>query len=186
MTFYLVHGMAWFYLVLSVILFFIPEILYGLPSKQMGAKQVVPENFNQGYKEEVKIEISNKEEEYPGYSQVFTDDYIEEMGEIILKYLESKPYLDPGFNQTMMSVAIGLPMHHLSYYFNHVIKQKFTNWRNNFRVQYAKELIESGKAELFSLDSIGKDCGFSNQTTFIKAFKQEMKITPGDYIRFIK
>ena len=185
MTFYLVHGMAWFYLVLSVILFFIPEILYGLPRKQMNAKQVVPENFNQDYKEEVKIEIS-KTEDASNYSQIFTDDYMEEMGVIILKYLESKPYLDPGFNQIMMSVAIGLPMHHLSYYFNHVINQKFTNWRNNFRVRYAKELIESGKAELFSLDSIGKDCGFSNYTTFIKAFKQQMKVTPGDYIRPIK
>ena len=53
-------------------------------------------------------------------------------------------------------------------------------------LKHAAELIQEGKAEMFSLEFISKESGFSNQTTFIKAFKQEMKLTPSEYIHSLQ
>jgi AraC-like DNA-binding protein len=180
---------AFVFFVLTITLFFIPELVYGLPIKYY-FKQLEEEGLSdsrQVIKEEAPEGIAEPEKDKLSYNQLmFTEEYVKEINEKMMNYLDLKPYLNPGFSQTNLSVAINIPVHHLSYYFNQVLKQKFTDWRNHLRVQHAKELIQNGKAEMFSLETISKECGFSNQTTFIKAFKQELQLTPSEFARSFK
>jgi AraC-like DNA-binding protein len=188
-NFYLANGSSFFYirayllLVLNIILFFIPEMLYGIPLQKSSTGSTFHYFKSSGFQvlNESKESILNSEKYL-----FFNEDYIRQIDESILTYLSSKPYLNPVFTQTILSEATNIPGHHLAFYFNRVLNRKFTDWRNQLRVQYAKELIEKENSDPLTVKTICEECGFSNQTTFIKFFKQELDMTPIEYIRSLK
>jgi AraC-like DNA-binding protein len=54
--------------------------------------------------------------------------------------------------------------------------------RNRHGVAYAVELIRSGETEKMSLGGIAMQSGFSSRTTFFIAFKNEMGVSPSQYL----
>lgn len=57
----------------------------------------------------------------------------------------------------------------------------FKELTNMYRVEYAKERIEEGYLDLFTLDALGKEAGFSSRITFFNVFKKEIGICPSEY-----
>lgn len=90
-------------------------------------------------------------------------------------------YLDPDFDIKMLSDNTQIPSHHLSYYFNHIIHQKFVDWRNQQRIIYSKELIASGVLEIETLSSIAQKSGFKSQSSFISSFKKFTGFLPSEF-----
>jgi YesN/AraC family two-component response regulator len=96
--------------------------------------------------------------------------------------MDHQPYLRKEFNLTELSVLIHIPVHHLAIYFREEREQSFINYRNQWRVEYAKTLIHDGKAKELTLEAIGILSGFTNRNAFISAFKRIVGFTPGDYV----
>jgi AraC-like DNA-binding protein len=72
-------------------------------------------------------------------------------------------------------------------YISYAIKNggfdNFNNFVNSVRISYVKKQIEEGALETTTLLYICRDAGFSNYSTFIRAFKKNAGIAPAEYLR---
>ena len=162
-------------IILNLILFFFPDILYGLPRMdyKLNKKKLVafvesPDSLDQS-KSVKDFEIS-----------------IEKLDLIASKlneYALSNPYINPDFNLTIMSNDTKIPKHHISYFFKMYLNSDFTEWKNKARVDYVITIINSGDAENLTLDAISKKAGFVSRSTFINAFKSYTGKTPSEYFQ---
>lgn len=156
--------------------FFFPAILYGLPR--------YPESIVWGSgeadTEQMHVDTGKKanhlESEYIRYINLKADTCMK----------EQQPYLQPDFNLAHLSVHTQIPVHHLSYFFREEKKQHFNEYRNEWRIKHAKKLIKEGKANEFTLETIGQQSGFSSRNAFLTTFKKMEGITPGSFAAQIK
>ena len=63
---------------------------------------------------------------------------------------------------------------------------RFNEFINKYRVSYIKEKINENYLDSFTLNSLASEAGFSNQTTFIAAFKKNENFTPSEYLLNLK
>ncbi|MFZ4457083.1 MAG: helix-turn-helix domain-containing protein [Bacteroidales bacterium] len=192
-----------FYFIFSVSLFFIPEILYGLPKHQQLSYQQL--YYNQSELPPTVVHVrpelkalspmitmendNNNENDADKLSpnlKLFTDEYIREIGLKVNQVVQDKDYLNPNFSKAMLSSQIVIPVHHISYYFTDILDEKFTFWRNNLRVNYAKHLLENGITTTHSIESIYEMCGFSSASSFFSVFKQHTGFSPKAYLMNIE
>ncbi len=153
-----------FAILLSMIaFFFVPSILYGLPHEE------VYKNF-----EEVK----------PSEKLLLYDDkYMTKIGMEVDRVVAQGIFLREDFAIGILAKEIKIAEHHLTYYFNHVVEMKFTDWKNFHRVEYAKKKIASGYLNNASAEQLAKEAGYSHQSTFYAVFKKNTDQTPGEYDR---
>jgi len=64
---------------------------------------------------------------------------------------------------------------------NRHTKVNFNTYINNFRVEYSKELISSGKFDHYTIEAIAEESGFSNKVSFYQAFKGNIGISPSEF-----
>ena len=100
--------------------------------------------------------------------------------------MEHQAYLQKDLNLTELSVMIHIPVHHLAFYFREERGQSFTNYRNRWRIDYAKTLINDGKAKDLTLEAIGMLSGFTNRNSFIIAFKRFEGVSPHQYVSYVQ
>lgn len=152
--------------------FFFPNILYGMPRmpefpqplSQDKGKPLKPVN--------VPVRQANS----------FESDYITSIEQRAEFYMmQHKLYLNPDCNLALFSKHINVPAHHLAYYFREVKKKPFNDFRNEWRINHAKKLIEEGKAGEMTLEAIGMLSGFSSRNAFITDFKKLAGESPGSY-----
>lgn len=98
-------------------------------------------------------------------------------------YFQSKPYLQPGFNLSTITSQTDLPYHKITSYFSVYLGINFNDWKNNKRIDYAVDLINSGRAKNLTLESIASSCGFLSRSNFVNAFKKKMQMTPSEYVK---
>jgi AraC-like DNA-binding protein len=148
--------------------FFFPGILYGLPRFPAGMA--------------IRDDLDLSEEKIQKRSPGFESEYLEHIKlKIDSCMINEKPYLQPTCNLTFISKLTQVPAHHLSYYFREEKRQSFNDYRNELRVNHAKNLIREGKARELTLEAIGLLSGFSTRNTFFTAFKKVEGLTPGMY-----
>ena len=85
-----------------------------------------------------------------------------------------------------MSVEINIPTKLISFIINKHFEMRFNEFINKYRVEYIKEKINERYLDAYTLNSLSKDAGFSNLTTFIAAFKKTENCTPSEYINNLK
>ncbi len=114
---------------------------------------------------------------------LFTNEYKVKIENELENIKDQKLYLAIDYKLIQVSKASGIPKHHLSYYFNELNKTSFSDWRNNLRIEYALALIQKGELNGFTLEAISEKCGFTSQSTFIRAFKNVTGTTPSNYLK---
>jgi AraC-like DNA-binding protein len=151
--------------------FFFPEILYGLPR--------IPYHYN-----EKENQGKDQTQQSPKkHALSLESEYIRLIGQKVGQcMIDHQPYLQKEFNLTELSVLIHIPVHHLAIFFREEREQSFINYRNQWRVEFAKTLIHDGKAKELTLEAIGILSGFTNRNAFITAFKRFEGFTPGEYL----
>jgi len=152
--------------------FFFPTILYGLPR--------FPESVLTSNCEKVDPnQLPDDPRKKTNHFESNYIHYINQKADFCMK--EAQPYLQHDFNLAHLSVHTQIPVHHLSYYFREVKKQHFNDYRNEWRINHAKTLIRLGKADEFTLETIGLQSGFSSRNTFLTTFKKVEGITPSTF-----
>ena len=96
--------------------------------------------------------------------------------------VEENGFLREDITLNNLSSEIKLPLYHLTYYFNQVNDEKFIDWRNNLRVDYAIKRMKNELEIKKTLEAIGKECGFRSNSTFRQAFKRRTGMVPKDFI----
>ena len=153
----------------SVLVF--PQILYGLPQES--------NRMNPPIQTLAPIEVEVEKQD----KQLFSEDYILHIEQVIDEQIRLKMYADPEYKLLQMSAMSLIPVHHLSYYFNTIKEITFADWRNKLRIDAALELIENESNSGLTLNAIALKCGFTAPSTFIRAFRQITGLTPSDYMK---
>ena len=162
---------------LLVLPFFFPAILYGLPRlpESIVPLIVIEKAIKNEQGETDGSPVTERKNQTP-----FETDYILHIKhKVELCMEEVKPYLQPDCNLGYVSKLINIPAHHLSYYFREEKNQSFNDYRNEWRVNYAKNLIREGRAKELTLEAIGRLSGFSSRKTFLSVCKKIEGISPG-------
>ena len=181
MTYYQTLIMALGYLILILVLMFNPYILYGLPLEKK-----VNRNRNFLYEELNVDDLGPVEEEGRTIPGLYSFEYLSQIQLSIIFSEKNMHYLDPSFRLERISTDSGIPVHHLSYYFKNFHSLKYTDWRNNLRIQQAIKLITEGALSYHSFEGIFYMCGFTDQSTFIRAFKKNTGMTPSDFYKSLE
>jgi YesN/AraC family two-component response regulator len=163
-------------IVLLISPFFFPGILYGLP--QIPQKIFSKTNKHRGqevYREDTPKITPTLESEYLLSIQKIADTCMEEL----------QPYLQSDCNLASLAKLTKIPAHHYSVFFRQLKKQSFNDYRNEWRIKHAKQLILEGRSSDLSLEGIGLLSGFSSRNTFYNAFKKVEGISPGAFAAHI-
>ena len=153
-------------------LFLFPQILYGIPIEKLKLAEDHKE-----IKEPMGIETE---------SFSFSEDYLDKIRMLLEIWKKEMNFLNPDSSTHIMSREIGLPLHHVTYFFNQINDEKYIDWRNRLRVEYDIDLINNQKGYNKTIEVLGKECGFKSYSAFFQSFKQITGKLPKDYIRDIK
>jgi AraC-like DNA-binding protein len=153
--------------------FFFPGILYGLPH---APATMINENSEEKTDRPQLGEVKK-------HTLDFEVNHLEAIQQKIESYMqELQPFLQPDLNLNKFSELIEFPAHHLAYYFREVKKQSFNDYCNECRIEYAKRMMLEGKTGDITLEAVGILSGFTNRSTFFRAFKKSAGTSPGSYI----
>ncbi|MBB6003242.1 AraC family transcriptional regulator [Arcicella rosea] len=162
------------YFILNISIFFFPRVLYGISDE--GEELFIEEKLT-----EVKTEKSNK----PNFK--LDDAKLAEINSIIENYfLHDKPYLNDNFTIIELSESLNIPIHHLSYYFNYHLSKKFSDYKNEWRINYAIQLLKDGILKKYTIDQLYHEAGFSTKSNFYRVFRLHTGKTPIEFLEDLK
>jgi AraC-like DNA-binding protein len=173
------------YIVINMGILFFPHIMYGLPIGNLyqPIKEASPSDsliIDENY-----LDVNGLSLEKDKEPELFSPDYIDNIEGKLQECIHLKSYLQEDCSLSKISDDIGIPSHHLTYFFNDIKKTSFSAWRNSLRIEEAKILIRQGETNNFTMQSISQKSGFSSQTTFIRAFKNATGTTPSTYLKSV-
>ncbi|NER14371.1 helix-turn-helix domain-containing protein [Leptobacterium flavescens] len=122
---------------------------------------------------------SEGEKEKYAKSSLQQDTVNRHIGQLKQLMVLEKPYLNNELRLKDLAVSVNLSPHHLSQLLNQHLHTSFFDFVNKYRVEEAKEIIES-QPDLTMLQ-VAFDSGFNNKTSFVNAFRKYEKTTPSDF-----
>ena len=144
---------------IGVIPIYFPSILYGYPQKSGSS------NFNSiEHGEDLKFGLEK-----------------EEVLAKLERLKENKCHLAKNFNLTECAQKMEMPSHHISYFLKQYYGMSFAAYKNTLRAEHAKKLIEDGFLENNTIDALAEECGYATRTSFSKAFKNVVEVSPSHY-----
>lgn len=158
------------YAIVPITIFVFPGILYGIPrvAEKIISDEIINETSSQ-------LDFKN---EYPAI------DPLDATAKRILNYFEqSKPYLKSKFSIDDISEELNIPKHHVGYCFTNIIKTKFTSLRTDYRIAYAKRLLQSSQVDVLTMEGIGLESGFASKSSFFSVFKEATGLSPLDFMK---
>ena len=159
------------FLILIMGLILYPQILYGIPIEKNLVK--------------INEEVSESEVMDETESISFDEDYIDKIRLLLQKWKEEFKFKDPNSSFSRLSIDIDIPKHHLAYFFNQINNEKYIDWRNRLRVEYAMEILGREQKYDKTIEVLGAESGFRSYSAFIRSFKQFTGKLPKDFIREI-
>jgi AraC-like DNA-binding protein len=87
---------------------------------------------------------------------------------------EQKLFVNPDLNMEKLVLATNISRHNISEALNHYANKPFYHFVNEYRVKMICEQMKrcSYQSSLFTLESLGKSCGFKSKTSFNEYFKK--------------
>ena len=95
------------------------------------------------------------------------------------KVVSRQLYCDPGFDRDWLIRVSGIEKNRLATIIRQYGGTNIPGYINSKRVEHAVSLMKQHPD--YTLVAIAEACGFTNQTTFIRAFKNMFGITPSEY-----
>ncbi len=144
-----------------------PQILYGLPIPKLVFENNPIDSGNQSLQNSNESAKTINENKTVLVNTFFSYEYEIEIESVIHNWIAEQKYLEVNASLISISSHTNIPVHHhLSYYFNSILKVKYTDWRNILRIEYAKAKIDSGSNKTITLEALSLESGFSSQSTF--------------------
>ena len=106
-----------------------------------------------------------------------------ETAQILEKYYLTKPYLQAGFNLTLVAKDTKIPYHQISLFYQIYLKKNFSEWKNFARIDYALELINNGQASKITIEAIANECGYVSRSNFNLEFMKVTGLKPSEYVK---
>ena len=179
------------YVGMNMTVLFFPHIMYGLPfdhNNKLATKAFLlslGSNSKESLEGTPNVIPIHKPHSNKTELQLFSDEYIANIEQLLQQSIDKQTYLQPDFSLIKISNEIGIPAHHLTYYFKNFVNSSFSDWRNQLRVEYAIRMLYKGSSNQLTLEAIGLKAGFASASTFIRSFKKVTGKTASDYLESI-
>lgn len=113
-------------------------------------------------------------------------DYQQEIDALQAIMALEKRYLEPNLNVAKLAKYTNIPEYKLRVAINQVLGHKnFNAYLNTYRINAAKAMLSDPNNDE-SITSIAMECGYSSQSTFNKAFRQAVELTPSEFRELAK
>ena len=100
----------------------------------------------------------------------------------LIKYMdETKAWKDSELSIAKLASQTSISKHQLSEVLNEYLGKNFYVFVNEYRVEYAKELLTNKKYNNWSIIAIAYECGFNSKTAFNNFFKKHTQQTPSEF-----
>ncbi len=126
--------------------------------------------------EVVDVELSKYEKSK--FANEFVGEYKEKIEKVILK---EQLFLKTNCSLDLVEKLTRIQKHHLSQFFSTEYGKNFNTYINELRVEYAKETLKARDYNV-SVSELGEECGFNSRTSFFRAFKKYVGVSPSEYI----
>jgi AraC-like DNA-binding protein len=118
--------------------------------------------------------------------KIYSEEEQEKLSEIFLKldvyFKDQRPYLNAELHLSDISHQTDIPDHLISKAINFKAEMHFFDFVNSYRIKEATLLLDDEEAmKTFTIEALARQCGFSNKTSFNKAFKKFTGQTPTSY-----
>lgn len=101
----------------------------------------------------------------------------------IIEFLETeKPFTNPDFNANLLADALHTNVNYISKAINAGGVNNFHTLITNYRINYAKSMLDGDEIKKFTIDYIYTAAGYKYRSTFNAAFKKITGMTPTEYI----
>jgi AraC-like DNA-binding protein len=157
---------ASYFLIASYLLLH-PMVLFGLPY------------LNYTKKEDSKIDINNYSEQ--NIAEINIEEFENEIKEITTYFEKELPFLKPNITINDIAVATNIPSRELSFIINQYFQKRFTDFVNQYRINYFIKQINNGELVDYKISTIALKAGFTSKSTFNRAFKKEKGCTPSEF-----
>jgi len=107
------------------------------------------------------------------------DNIIEDIKQKILLIREKELFLNPNLTLDETAKELKTSKHLLSQYLNERLGKSFTYFINEYRIEKAKELLQSQTN--YTIEGLGYDSGFNSKSSFFATFKKITGKTPSEY-----
>ncbi|MFA8434954.1 MAG: helix-turn-helix domain-containing protein [Marinifilaceae bacterium] len=96
---------------------------------------------------------------------------------------EEKLYLNAELTVAHIAERIGEHPRTVSASINGVCQENFNRFINRYRVEEAKNLLQSKNTANLNMEGIGLEAGFNSNSSFYSAFKNELSVTPLQFLK---
>lgn len=93
---------------------------------------------------------------------------------------EEKIYIDPELSLNSLAELIPTKPYLLTRCLNEILQKKFSDFINEQRLEEVKRLLKEPESENYTLLSLAMDAGFNSKSSFNRAVKKYMGISPKD------
>ncbi len=100
---------------------------------------------------------------------------------LILLQEEEKVFLSKSIKVADLASRLNQNEKTISRSINKYSNGNFNTFINSFRVQYSKELLQSGRLNHYTIEAIAEECGFANKVSFYNAFKSDTGMSPKQF-----
>ena len=178
-----------FYLVMLVILFLHPEILYGLQRERISIP-ILNVTSTENPMLPTFVWRTQPKAIHNKLDLALAVKFNERMAEITRK-LESKVALhaivkDPNINAIVLAEKLDVPRTYIHFLFKYHSDISFVQYRSKIRVHYAIEKMKEDFLSKNTMDALARECGFASYNPFYSAFKSEMGIGPREVLAELK
>ncbi len=167
--------------VLTLLVMFNPRLLYGFPqSRENEAKA----ETHPGESTPSSATVTDPDENLKENKAPVQNEYFTTLCNRILEEMEdSKPYLMPEFNVYHLTVSLDAPQHHIQFCINSIMNKNFADFKGEYRVKHAMELMKTDMHKRKTLASIGYESGFASASNFYSTFRDITGITPNQWLK---
>lgn len=111
-----------------------------------------------------------------------TDDKIEVLAQqLAIFMIQEKPYMNENLNLALLAENLKISPAHLSQVINQFYKISFYDYVNQYRIEKAKNMIDSNDYNHLSILGIAFECGFKSKSSFNRYFKKYTGKTPSHF-----
>jgi AraC-like DNA-binding protein len=166
---------------LSMYLFFKPEILYGIP-RYLGVNEAMPVNEQELPLQE--LSPATKKETAFIKEAPFSATMISQYGIRLNEYMKTQqPFKTQGLTINDLSKQLNMPLHHLSYLLNNHYQKRFTDFINDYRVEFIKSRFQDSNWKDYTFEGLAVEAGFISRSNFFTAFKKSTGLAPSEYLK---
>lgn len=137
-------------------------------------------------KDEIHQLLSKKSISIPKIDKRKTKNSSKYIKELYRLMDEEELYKNPLLSRQELAKKIDISESLLSNIINQELSKTYIQFINEYRIVFAKSLLNNTTFNHYSIEAIGMEAGFNSKSSFFKVFKNQQKMSPGAYRKLQK